>query len=285
MNNNGHMKLTMSIGLALLLVVQTFFFLRLKPDIPASVGLLLGLIILLALVAVFFSYWRMKKVEKRVDGLPQDYRNFYIDANEAIGLSSMKHAFKKDTMDMILEILEHAHAEKRPLADVIGNDASSYIGGFISASGGAMTPMYLFGYSSATFILYLLMIKAYKVFQSGGGRMEDLSQQTLDMGIVLTYGLIAFIFFPWVLITMQKAAKNQWSGFRRLWILVPFIIPIGLMSLLIFIENPGFRSFMDRPLPIFSNIWFIIAGILMAVSGFILSNYSRKRAFRRTLNQ
>lgn len=284
MNNSGRMKLYMSIGLAVLLVVQIIIFFFLKPGTLGGVAIIFGIIILMAVIAVYFNYNSVKQAEKRVEYLPEDYRTFYIDATEAINLSSMKRRYKRDTRHMILEILEHASADGRSLEEVVGNDRDSYISAFITASGGSLTPLYLFGYSLASFVLYLLFMKAYKVFRDGGNPLDNLATETLDVGIVLTYALIGFIFLPWLLIVMQKAAKNQWSGLKRLLIILPLSIPLGLMMMLIFVDSPALRTFLDQPLPLLSNPWQLLLGILVGVLSLVIISYARKRQLRRALD-
>ena len=120
MKNSGRMKLYMSIGLAIMLVIQMIVFMFLRPDTLNMVLVLFGLIVMIGIFAILMNYYHLKKTEERVQDLPADYKSFYIDANEAIGLSSMKRGNKNDTMLMILEILEHANEDNRNLVDVIG---------------------------------------------------------------------------------------------------------------------------------------------------------------------
>ncbi len=277
MRTSGRMKLYMSIGLAILLLIQIIVFFSLKPGPTNGIVLIFGIIILLAFIAVYANYNNLKKTELRVQTLPKDFQIFYIDANESIALSSMTKAQKKDTMEMILEILEHATADGRSLESIAGNDLNGFLTGFITATGGRLTPLYLFGYSLASFVFYLLMMKIYKVFRSGSGTFADIESHTLDVGIVVTYALIGFIFMPWLLTILQKAASNQWSGIKRLKILIPFTIPMGLMTMLIFIDNNDIRDFLDQPLPLLGNIWLISLGILLALGGILITIYARKR--------
>ncbi len=243
------------------------------------------LVVLLAAIAVTVSYLNMKRIEHRVSELPEEYRRFYIDANEAIGLSSMKRSSKKYTMEMILEILEHANSDGRSISDVVGPDSEAFLNGFIQASGGQLSPLYLFGYALGNFVIYILFIKVYKVARNGSFNPTNISTETLDIGIVLTYALIAFIFLPWLLVVMQRAASRQWNGLKRIWIVLPFIIPAGLMALLIFIDTPALRRFLDQPLPLLTTLPSIIIGILLVPLSFLISGYARKRQLKKTTSQ
>jgi hypothetical protein len=155
--------------------------------------------------------------------------------------------------------------------------------GFIEASGGKMTPLYLFAYSGFLFIIYLLFIKLYKVVKPGDFSMKLIETQTLDVGIVLLYGLLAFIFFPWMMYTINKAAKEQWQGLKRILLIIPFSIPIGLILLLIVFDNPSFIEFIDKPLPIFTSVYSIGVGVLLAVGCLILMKYAQKRQLKKVL--
>lgn len=284
MKSSGRMKLYMSMGLAIFLMVQLIVFWAVQPGKTGMVLIVFGTTVLLAVGAVSANWYAMKRIQQRVAQLPEAFRTFYIDANEAIALTSIKKIYKKDTMDMILEILEHANQEGRTLESITGGDSESFITGFVTASGGRLTPLYLFGYSLTAFMLYLFTIKLYKVFRHGTGTLEDIQLQTLDVGIVLTYALIGFVFMPWIFVVMQKAASNQWQGLKRFWVVLPLSIPLGLMALLIFIEPPALRTFLDRPLPIMGSPILMVLCLLITIAGWLIAAYARRRELQRSLN-
>ncbi len=281
--NSGRMKLYFSGGLALVLLVQVVLFIWFSESLQTGLSLVLSIMVVLALVAVYANYRSVKRTEEKAKSLSKDYRDFFVNAGEAIGSSSMKRGDKRDTMDLILEILLHAHEDGRGLEDVVGSDPSGYINNFIEASGGRLTPLYLIGLSTTSFFLYLLMIKAYKVFRDGNGTFDSIGIETLDVGIVATYFIIAFVFLPWLLLMLQKASKEQWSGLKRLIVVLPLSIPLALMAILIFVENKTLRQLMDRPLPIMENIWLIIISGLLALGGIVLIKYSRKVELKKIL--
>lgn len=279
------MKLYMSIGLAVLLFAQIILFLMLKPEASGMIVVIFGLIMVMAVIAVYANYMQLKRIEKRVAELPKDYRDFYVDANEAVGISSMSRGNKKNIMAMILEILEHSYLDGKPLSDVVGDNQGDYIKGFIRASGGSMSLLYLFGYGLCNFMIYLFFMKVYMVVKAGGVSLEILRERTLDVGIVFAYAFIAFIFLPWLLMVMQKAAAENWSGGKRLWILVPFSIPLVIMSLLIFIENDSWRKFLDQPLPIFSSYGSIMVAILVFGCSLGLCALARHLQIKKQLSE
>lgn len=282
MSSIGKMKMFLTLGLTLILIVQVVMFLLLKPE--ASYALPFFYIIVgLALLALLMNYLNLKKVEKRVKALPKDYKNFYVNANEVIAMSTMHRSQKKFTIDMILEILEHAHQDGRKLEDLVKNNPKGFIEGFVNASGGKLSYLYLLGYSTMIFVLYLFLLKGYNVFRNGDGRLADLATQPLDLGIVITYVLIAFVFFPWLLISLQKAAANQSTGLSRLKILLPLTLPIGLMAGLIVIRAPWLRTFLDQPMPIMNNVWLILFWFVVGLGGYALTRYVKRKQIRKSL--
>ncbi len=281
--NSGRMKVYLSSGLALVLLVQVVLFFLINDKFRLGVSIILSIMVALALLNVYFNYQSVRKSEEKVKSLSDEYRNFYLNADEAVKSSSMKKWDKKNTMDMILEILLHAYEDGRRLEDLIGSDSSAYINNFIQASGGRFTPLYMFGLSTTSFFLYLLLIKAYKVVRQGEVSLKSISIETLDVGIVVIYFIIAFMFMPWLLLVLQKASLEQWSGFKKLLIFLPLSIPILLILVLIIVDNQSLRVVLDTPLPIMGNIWLILICIFLALAGIGMVKYSRKLELRKLL--
>ncbi|MFZ7121340.1 MAG: DUF1048 domain-containing protein [Eubacteriaceae bacterium] len=283
MNFKGKNKIFMSIGLTILLILQIIFFINVNPQSRNPLGIIFATIIFLALFAVYINWIAVKKIEKRIKNLPESYKDVYIHANEYIGMSNMKRTQKKEIMTMILEIFEHAHLDNRNVEEVIGKNLDLFMKNFIEAAGGNTSFGYLFGYSSALYIIYLFFMKLYKVLKTGSFTFESLYNETLDIGIILMYGLIAFVFFPWLLLTMQKASKERWNGIKRGLILIPFLIPFGLVGVLIFVKDQRFINFIDTPVALFSSVNSIIIGTVLLLGSILLMKYSQRKNFRRSL--
>jgi len=282
MNASGRNKLFMSIGLTLLIIalVVTFY----NTD-SASGGsyLLVGGIIIITAFAVVVNLIKVKNTEQRVALLPKPYRNVFIDANELVGTSTMTNSAKQETMSMILEIFEHAHLENRTVEDVIGGDLGSFMKGFIESSGGQNSLLYTLSFSTILYIAYLFIMKFYIVLRHGPFTMERIRTETLDMGLIVIYGLIAYLFFPWLYYTMQQAAKGRWQGPKRLLILLPFILPFGLFAALIKFETPALRTFMDHPVPIFNSVFEIIIGLGILIVSYLLMKYAQRIQLRKSV--
>ncbi|SHI50069.1 Protein of unknown function [Dethiosulfatibacter aminovorans DSM 17477] len=274
MNNIGRNKLFMSIGLSVLLIIQIIIFIKLKPGSRGPIGLMFGLIILLAVIAVAANYFRIKQLEDRVRNLPKGYRDAYMDANEAIATIAGPRSEKVRVMDMVLEIFEHASLENRNIDDVTGGDLESFLEGFVEETKGRSSALYWFSYSTALYIGYLLFMKAYKVLRTGGISVEKLKTETLDLGLVATYAIIAYAFFPWINLAMQKAAREQLRGIKRLIILLPFVLPFGLVAMLILVDSPWFVKIIDTPVPVFASVASIAAGVLLLAGSVFLMRYA-----------
>lgn len=277
MRNSGFNKTFALIGFALLITVQTVIFLQMKPGSRGVIGFFSVIIVILAVVAGYFSWVQFKNTEKRVKNLPEDYKMLYVDANEIIRTSTLKKNEKNEIMTMVLEIFEHASLEKRIANDVIKGNLKQFLKGFIDASGGKTSLLYLFSYSSLIFVGYLLLMKAYLVIRTGNIEIETLQTELLDSGLIVTYGIIAYVFFPWQLLVMQKAARERWRGVKRLWTIVPFSIPIGLVSALILVDSPGFNRLVNYPIPIFNSLGSILAGCLIILVCIVMMKYASSK--------
>lgn len=275
MHSIGKYKLYMSVGLSVLIIILTLVLLAISKE-AAVISILLSMVILLAIMAVFINYLALKKLRRAVDNLPDSYQEVYVDAQEVIALSSISTQEKKELKEMVLEIFEHAALDQRDVNDVIGNDLKGFLDPFIRTAGGQTSFLYLFAYGGFLFMAYLIAMKLYKVIRPGFA-MENFKTETLDLGITMTYFLIAFIFFPWLILTLKKAANEQWTGLKRLRTLMPFIIPIGLMFFLITIRVPSLVKIIDLQVPIFSSVYLLMLGVLIGMGFFILMIYAKHK--------
>jgi len=275
----GRYKLYMSLGLSVLLIVLMAIFVIAKPDSGVVLWSMFGLIILLSMIAVVVNYSKLNDLKNRTETLPETYQVVYIDAQEMIGLSAMSKTMKFETKQAVLEIFEHAVLDNRDVDEVIGGNLKSFMNGFIEAAGGQYSFLYLFSYSGVLFVGYLLLMKVYKLIRDGF-EVSNFETENLDFGIVFTYALIAFVFFPWLMIIMKKASSEQWAGIKRSLILLPFIIPAGLMSILIGVENDRLRNTLDFELPLFNSPIAFFTGIIILIGLVVLMRYAQKVQLR-----
>jgi DNA-binding ferritin-like protein (Dps family) len=269
----------MSIGVSILLIVLAVLIITLGPQMNSGLWGLYSIIILLSIGASIVIYTKIRRTERRISSLPSEYVKVYVDAQELIGLSSMNRIMKKEIAAMILEIFEHASQENRDVDEVIDGNLDEYMEEFLNASGGEPTALYWFSYSSLLFTGYLLFIKLYKVIRLGGFNLNGFETETLDLGITITYAIISFVFFPLLMITLKKVAKEQWTGIKSMMALLPFIIPVGLLVLLMN-GNETFREFVDQPFPIFNSIYTFILGIVVFIGFGFLMKYAQKKQLR-----
>jgi len=277
MNYQGKNKLLLTIGTAGLVIVTSLVLLIAAPAARPALLTLSCVIILLALLAVAVAYAKYKSVEARVKKLPGDYRTAYLNAHELLGTYEMSGADRQNILAMILEIFEHAHLDGRTAEEVIGGDLASFVDRFANETGRAHTPGYLISYSSSLFLAFLLFLKAYKVLRTGTVSLAALRSETLDVGIVVTYFIISYGFFPWLILSVRRSAREQWQGAQRLKILLPMLIPVGLMASLILIDSPAWRAVIDRPFPIFTSPLALALGIVLLIAAILLTRFFRRK--------
>ena len=277
MNRTGKSKIIMIVSLSVLLIAQMIIFLLTKKESSTAILMMFGFIVLLALVGVALSFYQLKVLKDRISLLPEAYKTVYIDAQESVNLSNLSKGMKQDIKAAILEIFEHSALDNRDVESVINGDLNKFIEPFISAGGGNFNGLYLYSYSTSLFIGYILFMKLYKIFKFGF-TVEAIEKSTLDLGIIISYAIIAFIFVPWLMYIMRKAAIERWSTVKRLWILCPIMLPIGLLFILIGIDNEAFRGFLDTEIPLLdSPMKLAFASFVFAVSIFLVKLTRKKQ--------
>ncbi len=277
MSYQGKNKLLLMLGTAILVIATLLILLAYSPDTRPVLFGIAGVIVLTALAAVVFAMVKYKSVEKRVAKLPGDYRSAYLNIHDLLGTYEMTRANRRNILSMVLEIFEHARLDNRAVKDVIGGDLAAFTESFVNEAGRPHTFGYRFSYATAMFVLFLLFLKAYKVLRTGTVSLDTLRSETLDAGIVMTYLIISYAFFPWLIATTRRSAREQWRGARRLLILVPMTIPAGLMAALILIDAPWWRAFVDRPFPIFTSPLSLALGVLLLVGAIFLTKFFRRK--------
>lgn len=283
MISRGKNKLVILTVLGIIFLLQVILYLILSTNIRWTELTLLILILLIAVIGVIYSLKALRKTEKRVISLPQSYQEIYLRADEIIALSGMKRNQKKETMNYILEIFEDASINTRDVNEVIGSNLEQFVQGFIEVSGGVETVPYLLSYSTFLYVIYLLFMKLYMVVK-GSGPIEDiLRNETLDLGIILMYAIISYIFFPLMYVMVRRSARKGWTGLKRGLVAVPLVIPILLVVIMMFVKNPQFRAFIDNPIHIFSSYFTVLLGILIVIISFILMKFLQNRAIKKVL--
>lgn len=274
MRKVGRNRLFMSIVLSAILIVLMILFMIMNDRNSAVIFTMFSIIVVLSLVAVAANYYGLKQVDKRVEALPKEYKLAFTDAKESIGLSAMSREMKMTAENAILEIFEHAALDKRHLQDVIQPDFETFVSAFIEEGNGQYSFKYLFSVSMVMFISYMYFMKLYKVLKVNL-TFESFRLETLDIGIVVSYALIAFIFLPWMMIVMKAGAMKQWQGPKRLLITLPFIIPVALLVLLIGFDSEGLRQILDQPVPMLNSLYKFIASLILLVGGLIVMRQNK----------
>lgn len=257
-----------------LLVIFLAVFLIIGGKLSSISWIIFAIIIANAVALILASYFYNKKVSKRISGLSKAYQDTYMTATSLINVGVTKNLERKELLDMILEIFEHADLAGRSVNEVIGNDLKSYVDNFIEESKHKFNIAYIMSYSMLLYVGFLLFFKLYKVLRPGNFTLDKFKTETLDVGLVLTYTIISFVFYPLLIYIITQIAKENLRGYKKLLILIPALIPFALVGLLMFIENESFRNFLDQPLVIFPNLFTFILGIVLGIAIFIVMKYS-----------
>lgn len=284
MHKSGKYKLVVSIGLSILLIIQGIILMVIKPDALGFLWLFSIILIGIAIISVAVNYRHFVHNRSKLAHLNTAYRDLYMDAVEAIGLSSMSRTMKKEIAGSVLEIFEIASAENKSPEAVTGGDLKAFLKPFLDVAGAQFSFLYFMIYGFQLFIAYMLMMKTYKVLREGFA-FSRFETETLDLGITFTYLLIAFVFFPALMLLMKKAAAEQWRGIKYAVVWSPFLIPIGLMCFLIFVRNDTIRAFLDQPIPMFGSLSLFILGLCVFGLTFLIKHFIQRHNLRRALEK
>jgi DNA-binding ferritin-like protein (Dps family) len=284
MSRHGKYKLFLLAGLSILLVVSSLVMFADGRNHSNDMWVILSITICLSVAVVIVVSISLKKRQARIGSLPKGYRDAFMDIQELIGLSTIRQGDKTRIAEMVLEIFEHAALKGRTVQEVTGGDLKQFLDGFFKAAGGESSLLYSLLYSSALFSGFLLSIKTYKVFRHGRFSTGALQTEVLDLGIVMTYALISFVFFPWMKSVLRKAAKEQWQGWERGRLLLPFIVPFGSMAILIGVEADLLRAFLDQPFPVLGSLYLYFLWLALLAGSLLGMNFVQKWQFRKNLD-
>ncbi|MDC0559107.1 DUF1048 domain-containing protein [Candidatus Izimaplasma bacterium] len=271
---NGKNKMWLMISFVVLLLILLVVFLIVGGPLGSVMWIIFGIIIANAVVVILISYLYSKKTGERIKGLSKPYQDTYILATNLVNVGITKNMERKEILAMILEIFEHADIAGRSVDEVIGNDINGYIQNFIEESKHKFNLLFVMTYSMFLYVCFLLFFKSYKVFRPGDFTIDKFKTETLDVGIVLMYTVISFVFYPLLMYVINQIAKNNLQGYKKLVIVIPASIPILLVGVLMFIRNESFRNFLDQPFVIFPNLFTFILGIVLGVVILFLMKYS-----------
>lgn len=277
MNYQRNNKFFILIGLTLLLLITSIVLITIDVETRGVLIIFLPMIIIMVLISVFLSVLQINKIKEHIANLPENYKSAYLDANELLVSYGLLKVDKQEIMNMILEIFEHSSLEGRDVDEVIGKDISSFVEGFITEAGKTNLLLSLFGYSTALFIGYLLLIKAYEVIRSGTISLKTLQSGSFDLGLLVTYFIIAYICVPWLILSIQRSTKYKWRGVKRMRILIPVFIPIGIFACLVLSNDLGIVKITEMPIHLFTNIWSVGIGILLLISSLFLTRIQKKQ--------
>ncbi|MFH0766656.1 MAG: DUF1048 domain-containing protein [Bacillota bacterium] len=272
LNGKNRFWLLISLLVFFVILLVIFFALNATSSLIFYIIFVIGISNVIA--AIIFTIIYNKKTKKRIQGLSKPYQEMYIQSQNIINSSLTNKKERKVNIEMILEIFEHACLANRDINDVVNNDIHKYIEGFILESKFKFNLYYMLTYCLFLYIVFLLSMKTYKLFRESSFSLDNFQSYPLDVGIVLTYTIISFVFFPLLLLIINGIAKKKLQGYKKIVIIIPTLIPIGLSIILIFVNNENFKSFLDQPINIFPNLFAYILGFLLAAALLVLMKFT-----------
>ncbi len=276
MNYQGKNKLYMSIALTALLIVMSIVVYIVKAEARPALTVLSPVMILMALIAVYISFSQVQRIKMRVQRLPPEYQSEYINAHELVGTYGTSWDDQDGIMTMILEIFEHANLEGREVHEVVGNSLPEFVERFITETGVNISLLWILSYSTFLFVGFLLLIKSYLVVRTGQISLVALESEEMELGLVISYFVIAYIIVPWILTNIKRATKYHWKGAQRIQLIVPLIIPVGLFTGLIVVDDPKLLMIVRHPVPILTNVWSVGLGLLILMGSLHLARLKKK---------
>lgn len=239
-------------GLLFLTGIQLVFLLL--SQTTKNLVIISGTVFFITCVLVLIAFLRARGIRKKSAGLSEVYRKAYLEAEEIIEASILRRGQKKAVSEMVLEIFACADRDGRKPEDVYGGEVSGLVNGFIEEIGIQKSAFALLIQSAGFFLGFLLVIEGYKLIKIGSLGTEAFQSASLDVGIVLLYALVSFLFIPFLRITLQAAFSRRWKGLKWGLLLIPTLVPLGLVALLIKIEDQAVRFILDAPLHLFRGV-------------------------------
>ena len=273
---SNRQKIIIMISFFIFFIALLVIFLLTASDIRSAIWVIYSVIVAIAAVSVVVALIANRALNKKISSLPEDYREVYLNAQDLISLHSKSYRTRKEVMEMILEIFEHAALEERDINEVIRNDIEQFVKEFLVDKQQKFNIRYILLYSTSLYLFFILFMKIYKVLRADTISVENFKTEPLDVGITLTYFIIAYAMYPLLMYTIHYSAKKQLNSYKRLIIVIPALIPLVLMFALIFIDNPSMRNFLDTPTAFFSSIYTFIIGVIFFIVTTTLTIYTKE---------
>ena len=264
-------KIIILISMLLALIVLFVILVLFSGSLSSAMWTIYSFIITLAVFSVGTAVYLNHALKKKVSSLPKEYQDVYFNAQDLVILSTKSWKARKEVHRIILEVFEHAALDQRDVNEVINNDLETFVKEYLVDQPDTFNLRYILLYSTSLYLFFILLMKLYKVLRADSISIDNFKTETLDVGITLTYLIIAYVFYPLLMYSVHFIAKKQWNDYKRFIVLIPMLIPILLMFGLIFIENESLRTFLDTEIALFSNIYAFLFGVVLFIVCMVLT--------------
>jgi len=247
-----------------------------------GIYIIAGLVIVVNILAIVMTMAKARKKRNSSIGLLEgDYLENYDICDEIVRLSNVQIRDKKAIMTMVLEIFAIAQEENKTIELVTGGNVETFINNFINEYGGKRSVFYNIYYGGMIYIMYLFFMKTYMFLKYNEFNLEGFMIAKLDLGIVVFYAIVAFVFFPLLMYAYKISAIKNYTGIKRGVILLPFIIPFGLVAYMILSHGSEYSQWRDIEVSVFGDAWSIMLGIILIIALPLLMKFEQKRNIRK----
>jgi DNA-binding ferritin-like protein (Dps family) len=279
------MKKSFSLVIAGTVVLLTGLFLwgsqiSEQGQIGSGQGIIAAIVLALAGLATFVVYYQAKSRNQKLKNLRENYREFLDQVMEWIEQSALHNWEKKEIEQELLAIFLEAQEAGRQPQSVIGEDAERFAKDLLDAYGIHPGILAYFLTSTQWYILYLLIVQAYR----GRGRNEfAYFGASVDVEILVLFGWIAFITLPLI----QYGSKGWVAGKRKrglfaIFGFLSFLVGVGIIEGLHALEAriPWASELLAKQVSVFRHPWQLAMAVLLVIGIVWLKQWLRKKTIR-----
>ncbi len=235
---------------------------------------LLITIIVISVLSVFLVYFLKIRKRRFENNLNKEYYERYEIIKDALVNSQLPAPTKKDIIEDVLDLLLTAQNSGKPINAVVEN-TDDFVRNIIQSYANPVKLGLLSLFDSL--IAFSLMVLGATTFIWLERTSQGFFSTSIDFGMVLFFGLVAFLLFP---------VTKVGSGTRNPWI---FVVPVagGILFVLLsellrafFYDAKAVQYFLDGMIRMVPNVWVLAIYILVIPLLMMLKQVIRKRLIK-----
>lgn len=236
----------------------------------------IGMIVLAVVTFGLFAVFRLYR-GRYAKMLSAPYFAVYEQVRDALNVSELSQAEKREVRMDVLEMLAAAQREGRDAADVTGGNAQAFVARVTAALGYRSSAVFNVCGSVQFAVVLLTFLQAIVYFRAGGA--VPFFESGLALQMLIMYGVLAFAVYP----ALRRMMRRQQAGRMAAVIVGYAVVFIGLIVLL---DNaagdvPWVRFLLDTDVAVISSWWMAIGLLAAAAAAQAIKLILRRRAIRR----